>query len=873
MKNSLLFIAFIILFLLISPSVIGEIYSVEASKEHGSTLMSSQLPSESVSYSPLGGSRYNIQGWVYVNIDGDPYDRGYQYGYLIGEEIIDLLQRWSKMILNHPRIKPIRHLLSTQQYETVAKTWWQFCTHLAENMYWDTYPDEYQQEVKGIVNGINAKGLTLYGEQLTYQDILASNQMYEMLSKITDRTLRKRIHPLFSLFAVIQPLLSEHSSFSAEEFVTDFIPITGKETVNHRCSGFIATGNATKNNEMILAHSIWATVDGAGMWWWSYYIALRWNIILDVIPSEGYRFQMPCAPGFIWSDHVYYQNEKGIMFLETTLPQGIWTTKGEPLSIRSRRAVQYSESIDDVIRNLKTNADGGMNAVWLIGDTKTGEIARYELGLYHDALIERTTDGFQWSANNPMDFWVRWEKMNWRSLFKNLMFRFVLGLDNYRYYTPWYLPASRDIAFEELGNKYYGRIDIEIVKKIMGSDPIGTHSPDCKITSTSLLNHNGILVHSGHPGGNTLSMAYFDSPNVYYDPIEPLGWVHVFGLPKDHDVDVIRRQQYCGLPPTEQWRVTLADQSNDFFSYSTVVDDVLYSTTSNGMLYAVSTENGNVLWSKKIGSNPTEPVVSGHRLFVGSTEGLHFIHLGWHTMGTKPVGEISSTPIVHDDLVYVGTTHHGVYGIHQDTGMIVWACTIDGAAYLSVVDNDLLIVSAGDSIYALNASDGTTVWSKQTEGLITSRPYQKDGVVFSGSWDTNLYALDQETGSVLWKVETGWGVETTPVVTDDLVIFGSHDQNLYAVNKIDGSIHWVFSCHAAIHTSPVIFQDSVLIGSDDGRLYRMDLQTGTIIWCFAPGNFIQDPTRNYVTTAIRSTVAVTAEQVFVGALGQLFSLQ
>jgi outer membrane protein assembly factor BamB len=862
---------FIILLSLLTPTVLGEIFVVSNINEQEIIMKSSQQPSEYVASSPLGGSRYNIQGWVYVNIYGDPYERGYQYGYLAAEEIIDLMQRWSKMILNHPRIKPISTSLSNQNYEKIAQRWWQFCTNLADKMYWDTYPQEYKDEVIGIVDGVTERGLTLYNKPINYKDVLAINQMYEMLSKITDRPMRKSIHPLLTLFALIKPIISDNISFSAQEFVADFIPATGQEIPNHRCSGFIATGNATKNNEIILGHSMWATEDGIGTWWWSYYIAIRWNILLDVIPSEGYRFQMPCAPGHIWSDHVFYQNEKGIMFLETTLPQGIWTTKGIPLSIRSRKAVQYSDSIDDVMMYLKTNADGGMNAVWLIGDTKTGEIARYELGLYNDALIERTTDGFQWSANNPMDFGVRWEKMNWKALFKTLIYRFVLGLDTYRYFTPWYLPVSRDIVFEELGNKHYGNIDIEIVKEIMGADPIGTYSPDCKITSTSLLKHNGIMLHTGHPAGNTLSIVYFDSPNIYYDTIEPVGWVQLFAIPKGHDVDVIREHQDCDLNPNEKWMVSLEEKSNDFYSFSTVVGDIIYTTTSTEMLYAVSSDNGDVLWSKAIGTNPTEPVVSGSQLFVGSKEGLHYINLGWLTISTKPIGEVCSTPIVHDGLIYVGTRHHGVYCLNQE-GMIVWQKDFSGASYISNIDNNLLIVSAEKTVYALNASNGNIAWMMQTDGVITSRPYQDESLVFAGSWDTKLYALYQDSGEVKWAVETGWGVETTPVVHDDIVIFGSHDQNVYAVNKENGSILWVFSCRAAIHTNPVIWHDSVLIGSDDGRLYRLDTQTGTLIWCFKPGNIIQDATRNYRTTPIRSTAAVISDQVFIGALGRLYSI-
>lgn len=868
-------IAILLLIFLLTPTVIAAPFSDSHTFEKLNTNQPNIQSSELITTSPYGGSRYNIQGWVYVNIYGIPYIRGYQYGYLAAEEIIDLMQRWGNMILNHPRIKPLSPRLSEQQFENIAERYWKFLTNTAYSMYWDTYPEEYKEEVIGIAEGVNARGIKLYGRTITYEDVLASNQMYEMLSKITDKTLRKSIHPLFTLFALIKPTIAEHIDFSAHEFIADFFPITGKEIINHRCSGFIATGDATKNNEIILGHSMWATEDGSGMWWWSYYIAIRWNIFLDVIPAEGYRFQMPCAPGYIWSDHVFYQNEKGIMFLETTLPQGIWKPRGMPLSIRSRAAVQYSDSIDDVIYYLKTDSDGGMNAVWLIGDTKTGEIARYELGMYHDALIDRTTDGFHWSANNPMDFWVRLEKMNWKSLVRNIIFRILYGIDSYRYYTPRYRPASRDIAFEELGNKYYGEIDIPLVQKIMGMDPIGTYSPDCKIASTGHLNNNGILLHTGHPGGKILPIAYFDSPDKFghYDVIEPVGWVELFGLPQNYHVDVIRNHIETTEKPTIDWKVSLEKQTNDFYSYSTVSGDMSYTATLNETLYAIDTESAQIIWSKQIGKNPTTPIISGHRLFVGSSEGLHFIHLGWLTEGINLIGPVSSNPVVDQQFVYVGTYNNKVFCIDQDTGMISWQKQFNAKPFLSNVDNNVLIVSADKNLFALDTSTGDTLWSVSTDSVIKTAAYQHQEVVYAGSWDAQLYAIDQLSGTITWKLETGWGIETTPVIDNTTLFVGSHDHNLYAVDKNTGEILWVFSCNAAIHTNPVLWQDSVLIGSDDGRVYRLDKQTGDPIWSFAPGNTITHASRNYKTTAIRSTFDVNDEQVIIGVLGNLYSLR
>ena len=48
--------------------------------------------------------RYNAQAWIYIHIEGDPYERGFQHGYLLSEEIVDMLNRWSNTIHNHKNL-------------------------------------------------------------------------------------------------------------------------------------------------------------------------------------------------------------------------------------------------------------------------------------------------------------------------------------------------------------------------------------------------------------------------------------------------------------------------------------------------------------------------------------------------------------------------------------------------------------------------------------------------------------------------------------------------------------------------------------------------------------------------------------------------
>ena len=88
--------------------------------------------------------------------------------------------------------------------------------------------------------------------------------------------------------------------------LSGFLSGGGKNQEAGHCNAFIATGDATVEGSIVVAQ---ATMFGP-------YIAERCNIILDVQPSEGYRFIMTCPPGSIWSQEDYYQNEKGIILID-----------------------------------------------------------------------------------------------------------------------------------------------------------------------------------------------------------------------------------------------------------------------------------------------------------------------------------------------------------------------------------------------------------------------------------------------------------------------------------------------------------------------------------------------------------------------------
>jgi len=479
----------------------------------------------------------------------------------------------------------------------------------------------------------------------------------------------------------------------------------------------------------------------------------------------------------------------------------------------------------------------------------------YKLGLYNDAVIERTFNGFQWSANNPIDLGVRLEKLDYKLLFKLLLYKIVINYDGYKYHTPRYYPADRDIKFEELGELYYGEIDIEIVKKIMSTEPIVRFSPDCKITSSELVSKNGIWVFTGNPMGKILNMENLDKNSLVKEEIKPVGWVRFYGLDNKEDFQLINQYQEMYDQPEVKWKYKSVEETNDFFSNSAILNNILYSTTSSGEILANDVNNGNLIWNEYIGDNPTTPTIYDNKIFIGTSNGLKMLDLGWMLIGEKHIGKIISQPVAYNGTLFVGNDNGNLYAFNISSGNELWNIKLPDEIYISEVWNNTIYVGSGNSCHAIDIVNGLIKWFYETNGMITSRPYVKNSNIFVGSWDTYLYSIKGNTGEINWLYETGWGFDTNAISSDGIIYVGSNDNNFYAIDENNGNLIWILSCYSGIHASPIVYNNNIIFGSDDGRIYNIEKNTGEIKWFFAPGDTIDDRV-NYRTTPIISNFVV-----------------
>jgi hypothetical protein len=387
--------------------------------------------------------RYEDKGWIFVHIEGKPYQRGYQYGYLLAEEIKTFIE---KLAVNYNNSDP--------------QGGWNRTRFEVDAMMLRKYDEEYLTEMKGIADGAAKAGAKVFDRAVDFLDIVSINSSIDL--DYIQSALRVTPNPLTG------------KSFLSNE---DELNVTERL---HKCSAFLANNSATKDGKIVYGQ----------IFMWGGYTGYHWNVITDVQPSDGNRLVYQTYPGGIHSGADFYINSAGIMLGETTVQQTPYNPDGIPQSNRIRKAAQYANSIDDVVKIMTTKNNGMYTNDWLIGDVKKNEIAILLLGTYKWKLWRSSKQewyneakDFYWSNNNNKDLEVRKEYIqNTEEAPVDIIWR----------------PANRDIAFWNFYKETKGNIDQTAAFNLWNSSPVNRpHACDGKVTTSDMAENLIFFAHSG----------------------------------------------------------------------------------------------------------------------------------------------------------------------------------------------------------------------------------------------------------------------------------------------------------------------------------------------------------------------------------------
>lgn len=389
--------------------------------------------------------RYPQGGWIYLHIEGKPYERGYQHGHLMAKEIPRYLERCAA------------------DFEPQSKDWKEARTS-ANAIFLRGFDQEILEEMKGIADGASDAGAKWQDRRIDLIDIVTANTIVEM------GELRAAL-PMTPTGLEALHLQSPQYRNTKRD-----VPVT------ERCSAFLATGKATRDGKMVVGHTTW----------WPLTLAEQTNVMIDIQPPQGHRILMQSYPGGIESGTDWYQNDAGVVLTETTIRQSPFNPEGTPVAYRARKAIQYGDNIDKVVEYLGAKNNGLYTNEWLIADAKTDEIAMFELGTYRTKLWRSSknewfggTEGFYWGCNNAKDLNVRLEYMpDPKGAPEHVPF----------------VPTTRDLKWQQLYRDYKGQIDEQFGFMAFRTAPlVSAAAMDAKVLTSAMASKMMVWAVIGKP--------------------------------------------------------------------------------------------------------------------------------------------------------------------------------------------------------------------------------------------------------------------------------------------------------------------------------------------------------------------------------------
>ena len=247
--------------------------------------------------------------------------------------------------------------------------------------------------------------------------------------------------------------------------------------------------------------------------------------------------------------------------------------------------------------------------------------------------------------------------------------------------------------------------------------------------------------------------------------------------------------------------------------------------SENNTMESYILQSGSKNWSSKLGPTESSPLLLDNSLYVTSLNGILYCLNSvngeevwkFKTDSEEKRKPIRSSPASDGDVIVFGCDDGGIYGIDRKSGTSRWRYQTGQSVFASpVISLDRVIVGSLDGkVYCLKTQTGVMSWIFDTGSRVFGTGAVGDSVTFFGTADGYCYALNTESGTLVWKFKARSVINSAPLITRNLVFVGSLDKSLYALDVRTGKKVWEYMSEGRIKVPPVIWGGRLLVASED----------------------------------------------------------
>jgi len=432
-------------------------------------------------------------GWLRVTIRGAPYDRGVSHG----KQIV------SADPAMFTRMFSVFDFIYRQSYGRDIEFFYGLCDDFYKGIIKRRFPKIFR-EMEGIAAGagLNVRQVILINVYMSipyfYTHMLRYIDTPKYRGKYAD-VIRDE-HAIAANPAALSARAARLDEFK------------------DRCSLIMAVGEGwTKDGGIVCGHSSFS----------NFLDAQFCNVILRIEPEagDGVPMVMQSMPGGVWSMTDFFVTGAGIVGSETTIRGFNAFRLRDPICCRIRECMQYGRTLEEYAERLQKRNSGDYACSWMFGDTggRGGpRIMRVELGLNY-VNIETTSDGVFIGFNSTYD-----ERIRKIECSRVLSSKAAIGndpADEDGFHDVTSSIGNRRVQLEKLAEKYRGRIDATVAKRIIADHydnhlgktaansrtvckhgyasemfkPVGAY--DTKVADSAFIRRMSFLAHWGPPCG------------------------------------------------------------------------------------------------------------------------------------------------------------------------------------------------------------------------------------------------------------------------------------------------------------------------------------------------------------------------------------
>lgn len=265
-------------------------------------------------------------------------------------------------------------------------------------------------------------------------------------------------------------------------------------------------------------------------------------------------------------------------------------------------------------------------------------------------------------------------------------------------------------------------------------------------------------------------------------------------------------------------------------------DGTLIIGTLDGGLLALQADTGEVRWrsgGRTNGDGPYgAPSAGQHLVFVGSADG-QVLGLspgtGYPVWRRHVTGAVQLAPTINDEQLVVLTDKGYVYMLQAGSGQILWSRPLAPGTQPPVVSAGRVFVSAGRSLFTLDARDGALLWQFDAMSTITTRPAIFGDLVLVGTERGLLHELHIVSGQERYRFQANNTISAAPAIGANTIFVVDRSGGLTALRLGTSSVSWHFAAGAAIEATPLLADGKLFFGASNGVCYALDAQSGALL--------------------------------------------